>query len=106
MNYIETFEIPGAGRYRISQEGNNFKVWSGGSAVGGCPVGDNNFVCTGPRGSAKTLEEARCYIHNHAKETLSLAILNAEHLLKKLNASNNALKPDVFYLGKFLVENT
>lgn len=106
MNYIETFEIPGAGRYRISQERNGFQVWSGGSAVGGCPVGDNNFVCKGPGGAARTLDEARYYIHNHAKETLGLAIFNANNLLKKLNASNDALKPDVFHLGKFFVENT
>ena len=91
MTYIETFEIPGAGRYGISREGGLFQVWSGGCGVGG---------------RVNSMTEARCYIHNHAKETLGRGILNTERLLKKLNESNKALTSDVFHLGKFLVENT
>jgi hypothetical protein len=89
MKYIETFEIPGAGRYGITRDAAGYQAWSGGCAVGGC----------------RTLVEVRCYIHNHAKETLNRSILNTNRLLTKLNESNNALKADVFYLGKFLVEN-
>jgi len=92
MNYIETFEIPACGRYRISRDkGGFFQVWSGGSAVGG---------------TVTDIERARCYIHNHAKETLARALTGTERLLTKLTISEVALGSDVFRLGQFMTENT
>ena len=91
MNYIETFEIPGCGRYRISRGPAGFQVWSGGCAVGG-PI--------------TTINEARCYIHNHAKENLARELTNTERLLTKLTISEVALGSDVFRLGQFLTKNT
>ena len=90
-NYIETFEIPACGRYRISYTRYGYQVWSGGCAIGG-PVWSIN--------------EARCYIHNHAKETLARALSLTERLLTKLTISEVALGTDVFRLGQFLTENT
>jgi hypothetical protein len=89
--YIETFEIPGCGRYCISHNQYGYQVWSGGCAIGG-PVW--------------AINEARCYIHNHAKETLARSLTNTERLLTKLTISEVALGSDVFRLGQFLTKNT
>jgi hypothetical protein len=89
--YIETFEIPACGWYRIRHNQYGYQAWSGGSAIGG-PV--------------RSINEARCYIHNHAKETLARALTNTNRLLTKLTISEVALGSDVFRLGQFLTENT
>ena len=89
--YIETFEIPACGRYRISHNQYGYQAWFGGCAISG-PVWDIN--------------EVRCYIHNHAKETLARELTNTNRLLTKLTISEVALGSDVFRLGQFLTENT
>lgn len=95
VNYVENFLIPGVGSYAISKKTNfkgssTFCPWEGGCAI---------------HPAFNSIDEARAYIFNHAKNHIEKSMQLFEMKMQALKDADEKLHGDVFNLACFKTQS-